>query len=680
MLAGYLPFDDDPANPEGDNINLLYKYIVSTPLTFPEYVTPHARDLLRRILVPDPRKRADLFEVARHSWLADYAKLVEHVTSSATTVEEIAQTTIPSGKPHVSSVPGVLCLRHVEDPYTAPTLGRSASVREPSRSQQPGSPTGLISKHAQPVDPAEKAKQRDEKHKRATLQVEYVEPRSSTARGETTPPTALPAPQPASVATTTTTTPATSTHSKTRARGDSMRGPVEVPPSQYSSSSTSASRQQRPATQSSMQPPPRPGREPPRAVSDVAGIVMSRESGSSGGRPSTAGTMDRVSGSRLPSRGNSYGQAVAPTVAPTNAEGRFSQPKNSGYIISGSMPEGASKRESYTGRPLSQQMPADFQLPSEARQERSARGHRRSNTMESFTSKIFGRSNSRRQSQGREEAVRPEKLSRAYPPMSLKNAMPQDTEAVPPRPSSDSRRPSFSFNRKTSDYSARGSRRFSFLPSSFSRMSFSAYPQDATAASRRGSLGPSSPSRTAGGMAFGRGRSRSPSQSTTGSSIPVLYDSQLDSRQQQQQQAQRRMPQSSQQPVRGATAPDLQHVQDPAMSQQNYSRQPPRQFAQQGYTNTPPSSAGRQGTPDAFYTPSQSRENQVTSEQPPRSMYPSGFNDGDATEPKLSSRHPAVLQKNRKFGDAYETGSGSSSGGARRVMDWFRKRGKDRSG
>ena len=49
MLAGYLPFDDDPANPEGDNINLLYKYIVSTPLTFPEYVTPHARDLLRRI-------------------------------------------------------------------------------------------------------------------------------------------------------------------------------------------------------------------------------------------------------------------------------------------------------------------------------------------------------------------------------------------------------------------------------------------------------------------------------------------------------------------------------------------------------------------------------------------------------------------------------------------------------
>lgn len=98
MLAGYLPFDDDPANPEGDNINLLYKYIVTTPLTFPEYVTPHARDLLRRILVPDPRKRADLFEVARHSWLSEYSHIVSHITSNTTNVSDIANTTVPAGK------------------------------------------------------------------------------------------------------------------------------------------------------------------------------------------------------------------------------------------------------------------------------------------------------------------------------------------------------------------------------------------------------------------------------------------------------------------------------------------------------------------------------------------------------------------------------------------------------
>ena len=98
MLAGYLPFDDDPANPEGDNINLLYKYITTTALTFPEYVTPHARDLLRRILVADPRQRADLFEVARHSWLSDFAHVVAQVTSSTTTVGEIANTTVTAGK------------------------------------------------------------------------------------------------------------------------------------------------------------------------------------------------------------------------------------------------------------------------------------------------------------------------------------------------------------------------------------------------------------------------------------------------------------------------------------------------------------------------------------------------------------------------------------------------------
>ena len=102
MLAGYLPFDDDPANPEGDNINLLYRYIVATPLTFPEYVTPHARDLLRRILVPNPRNRADLFEVARHSWLSDYAHVVSHVTSSTTTVGEIDNTTVAAGTFHDS--------------------------------------------------------------------------------------------------------------------------------------------------------------------------------------------------------------------------------------------------------------------------------------------------------------------------------------------------------------------------------------------------------------------------------------------------------------------------------------------------------------------------------------------------------------------------------------------------
>uniref|UniRef100_A0A060T2H0 non-specific serine/threonine protein kinase n=1 Tax=Blastobotrys adeninivorans TaxID=409370 RepID=A0A060T2H0_BLAAD len=73
MLAGYLPFDDDPANPDGDNITQLYKYITTTPLTFPEYIQPMPRDLLRKILVPDPNKRVDLATVRAHPWLAPHA-------------------------------------------------------------------------------------------------------------------------------------------------------------------------------------------------------------------------------------------------------------------------------------------------------------------------------------------------------------------------------------------------------------------------------------------------------------------------------------------------------------------------------------------------------------------------------------------------------------------------------
>ncbi|PWN45792.1 Pkinase-domain-containing protein [Ceraceosorus guamensis] len=75
MLAGYLPFDDDPNNPDGDNINLLYKYIMATPLSFPEYISAEPRDLLSKMLVPDPRRRADLQGVMAHSWLAPYRDL-----------------------------------------------------------------------------------------------------------------------------------------------------------------------------------------------------------------------------------------------------------------------------------------------------------------------------------------------------------------------------------------------------------------------------------------------------------------------------------------------------------------------------------------------------------------------------------------------------------------------------
>lgn len=87
MLAGYLPYDDDPANPEGDNINLLYKYIINTPLSFPDWITGEPRDLLLRMLVPDPEYRCTIEDVTRHSWLRKYlnsfSKSVEELEAQA---------------------------------------------------------------------------------------------------------------------------------------------------------------------------------------------------------------------------------------------------------------------------------------------------------------------------------------------------------------------------------------------------------------------------------------------------------------------------------------------------------------------------------------------------------------------------------------------------------------------
>ncbi|KAJ3367288.1 hypothetical protein GGF31_007631 [Allomyces arbusculus] len=79
MLAGYLPFDDDPENPQGDNITLLYRYILSepTPLHFPPEMGDEAKDLIARILVPDPERRLTMVEVIEHPWLAPYRAVLD---------------------------------------------------------------------------------------------------------------------------------------------------------------------------------------------------------------------------------------------------------------------------------------------------------------------------------------------------------------------------------------------------------------------------------------------------------------------------------------------------------------------------------------------------------------------------------------------------------------------------
>ncbi|CAB5210874.1 uncharacterized protein OCT59_000086 [Rhizophagus irregularis] len=122
MLSGYLPFDDDPSNPDGDNINLLYKYIINTPLVFPDYVSPGARDLLRKMLVPDPAKRCDMKTIMSHKWLEPYASIfdctIKELEAAANPASSLAppESYLPSG---ISTSNNYLSADYVDQQNTA---------------------------------------------------------------------------------------------------------------------------------------------------------------------------------------------------------------------------------------------------------------------------------------------------------------------------------------------------------------------------------------------------------------------------------------------------------------------------------------------------------------------------------------------------------------------------------
>ncbi|XPS79856.1 hypothetical protein M3J09_011827 [Ascochyta lentis] len=642
MLAGYLPFDDDPANPEGDNINLLYKYIVSTPLTFPEYVTPHARDLLKRILVPDPRKRADLFEVARHSWLADYAHVVGFITTS-NAAETQQQGSV-----------------YAKDPYEQPPpLARSASVREPTKTQAPPSAHGGLTAKRDQINPTTEKPKTTRDNKRRTVQVEYVAPQSQTQRGEASPPTvsadATPKPRPVE------------------------RMPVEPTPTTTDGYQSSSGTRPPRSSGAAAAPQVRPGGQTQRSVSDYSAFGTAPPAAA---RPSTGGTLG---GSRMPSRGNSYAQPAAATVAPTNAEGRFSQPKGKNYSISAPYPqqEPAGMGEPSIGQPSTQRVQSAQIGPTGGHPKG---GHKRSNTVTEtlgrVTSMFGGRQNSYSQdpkgsstsqdSYGRQDEERKQKR---YPPTSMPASMSNDNSvgSSGPRPSTDSRRrPSFSFSRKNTDDGTK-SRRFSLLPSSFSK-NFSSQRESMPAdgyGQRRGSNAGRARNGSRSGMAFGRGaESRSPSQSTMGSNaVPGFYDGQQDSNSR----------------IRHANASATSHAAPgpssapPHQTQFDYPNQAPigdDKFPnpQQPHPSQAPNRPyGRH--PNDSQASDQMTPTQSHGSQPQRAQYPQGMG-GD------QEQRGGKLQKSRKFADAYEDSGANkgSSGSSKKVMDFFRQMGRRRAG
>jgi len=418
MLAGYLPFDDDPANPDGDNINLLYKYIVSAPLVFPEHVTPHARDLLRRILVPDPRNRADLFEVARHSWLSDYFHVVEKFTSRS-----------PHADTQVAAASAAMAMHGDK----SAGIGRSASVREATKPHTQSTPLGGLMNKPGKVSrsPEVETMQKTARDaKRRTVQIEYVAPQSQTTRGEYHH-------TDADIA-------------AARAGSPRVKGRSELPVAVHSPAPSSKSQ--------------RPAREPPRSISDSTAFNLSGPS-SSTIRPVT--TQGAISSSKLPQRG-SYGQPAAATVAVETAQGRFSQPAPSRQNTTLSQEAFARPQTSYaTDEAAIKQSNRTSLIDATDSNDKS---QRRSSTLSNFSDRIFGRSNSKT----RPPTASRDKSDRAYPPSSHKDrryppssSRPIETDTVP-RASTESSRRSFGFSRKSIDVNRdpakRSSKRFSLIP------------------------------------------------------------------------------------------------------------------------------------------------------------------------------------------------------------------------
>ena len=692
MLAGYLPFDDDPENPDGDNINQLYKYITTTPLTFPEYVTPHARDLLRRILVPDPRKRADLFEVARHSWLSDYAHVVSQVTSSTTTVGDIANATVDSGESLAGmALAAVRTDLEIENKITS-GLVRSHSVREPTKPALPTtmSPAGGLS-HQGKVEAAQLAERNEppKDSKRRTVQVEYVAPSRQTARGEPLPKIGSPGTDGSGAR-----SPPSTTKSRARAGTEAPQStsrayaatskPLPADPrypsedTYYAQSDPKRNSQPAPTTQRDVAPSSRLPNNFPRSVSDSTSAFG--QAPTSYARPATGGSMTSASGARLPSRGNSYSQPLAPTVAATNAQGRVTAPRSENrYNISGPMPASDSYGTQPGSRPSTQHYATPPTIPTQP-----TRAHKRSNTFGNFfrTGSISVPKQQPKQ-QTKPQAETPVK-EKKYPPTSMKN--PVTTENTP-RQSTDSRRPSFNFSRKsrenTNDTKPEKTRRFSLLPASFSFKGLTS-----TASSKEGSaeFRPTSERRQ------DKTQSRAPSRPQTmaySNGHSDTFDFSGDPSEEQY----------------GRQAKRTREVQAAAPRKDNYSRRgsaaaPSKEQNTPRYRPSPedyPPTKQQQPLGPSYPPHPSESQTSLQNRQQFQPIYPPGFGSEDQVNQQRPpaqqgrpGRGPAVLTKDRRrFADAYEQepepGAGGghhagSTGAAKRVMDFFRRRGKARTG
>ncbi|KAI8830015.1 kinase-like domain-containing protein [Chytriomyces cf. hyalinus JEL632] len=119
MLCGYLPYDDDPSNPDSENIQRLYQYIRTTVLTYPPFISNTVRHLMSIMLVPNPQNRAKMSDILSHSWLAPESEILSQELQRR--LKQVGQSTTPTSSndsPSASPVPYIPAPRVPSVPIT----------------------------------------------------------------------------------------------------------------------------------------------------------------------------------------------------------------------------------------------------------------------------------------------------------------------------------------------------------------------------------------------------------------------------------------------------------------------------------------------------------------------------------------------------------------------------------
>jgi len=374
-----------------------------------------------------------------------------------------------------------------------------------------------------------------------------------------------------------------------------------------------------------MPAPVRPVRDVPQSTSGPTGAGTVTTAPPTGQqyttRPTTQGSLTAANGAtrpdlRLPSRG-SYGQPVAPSVATTTAQGKVTQPQKNvrGYNISS--PQYQHGAQNSIGQPMAEQSMAPPPQPQQNQ-------HRRSSTLSSLGEKLFGRSNSMIKKERDENR---QKGSKKYPPTAMKNPYP--TEESQPRKSTDSKR-SFSFglrrkesqDAEQSEEKSSGGKRFSLLQSiSIKNM-------------------------------LGGSRNDMDNQQTSESSHSI-------------------------QSRTGIVGNDYVNGADgqPDRRNQNFSR--PAQPEVYGH-RAQQSTGDVYGSTGVFQNERQEYQHRRGESQNQFAQYQAAT--ANQSRPSMSQTRN-TLTKPRKFNDAYDQDyqRGGGSGAARRVQDFFRRRGRARA-